>query len=135
MENNLIGDPKEPNRWRISHSSTSDVWVTYKGRPINIVDMSNYHLVNTIRVLHRRAFFFLRRYVRYYGTLSKRYKSGERKINFLQKLEYWKGLDVRALLLEYEPSYRMMFNEVYKRNLEFNVDEHIKEVNDVWKKQ
>lgn len=110
---------KKPNLWRRTRNTTHDTWVTAKHKRIKIVDMSNYHLINSLNLFHRRVKVFIDRQLAYYRDADMMTRTDLATEHIDHQIVYWENITPHDLLMDYEPSYPTMVDEINRRGLTF----------------
>jgi len=119
---------KKPKLWRRTRNTTHDTWVTADHKQVKIVDMSNYHLLNALRLLHRRIRVFIDRHLAYYKDADTMTHTDLATEHIASQIDYWDNIDPHDLLMDYEPSYPTMIDELNNRGLTFTFEEEEKNV-------
>lgn len=103
-----------------SASPTKTIWVTKDGKRVKVRDMTDSHLVNTIRYLRRTTSEWKQEYeLALYGGLAM--LSGEMATYCAtQSIEQFEAMSVDEYLEESCPTYPAMLREAEKRGLKIN---------------
>jgi len=96
---------------------TKTVWVTKSGQRIKVRDMTDSHLVNTIRYLRRHAEISITQYLHAAYSMEG-YLSGEMAQVFIaQDIDMLEEADADEMLSDAVPCWETMLDEVEKRKL------------------
>jgi hypothetical protein len=94
-------------------SDLNDIWTTADGRRIRVQDMGNQHLINTIKMLIRKAEAYRNEALQYYpsfqGEMAQMYAEAE-----------WQSLATCPVEELLPPIFEIMVEEAGKRGLKYD---------------